>query len=89
MSSGDNVPTSEESSFTFEQFVSLHKNQLLSSSVPELYWQTLFIKLKQEVMSFRDCSAAKTNVYSNTIAHSAHCTLAFSKHRVSNHLHMF
>ena len=64
MSSGGNVPTSEESSFTFEQFVSLHKNQLVSSSVPEFYWQTLFIKLKQEVMSFRDCSAANAPVIS-------------------------
>ena len=50
-----NVATGEDiSTFTYEQFLELHKNQLQSSCVPELYWQTLFIKLKNEVMSFRD-----------------------------------
>jgi len=30
---------------TFEEFVSLHKNQLESSLVPQIYWETLYNKL--------------------------------------------
>lgn len=54
MSSQNSELIEEESSFTFEQFLALHKSQLENSCVPELYWQTLFIKLKNEVIGFRD-----------------------------------
>ena len=54
MSTENGVSGSDESSFTFEQFVALHKAQLQSSGIPELFWQTLFIKLKNEVIGFRD-----------------------------------
>jgi hypothetical protein len=33
-----------------ENFILLHKNQLVSNGIPEAYWNTLFIKLKDEVI---------------------------------------
>jgi hypothetical protein len=31
-----------------ENFIELHKNQLIACGVPEIYWPTLFNKLKDE-----------------------------------------
>ena len=36
-----------------EEFVAVHKVQLLSSSIPEHLWESLYLKLKLEVMSNR------------------------------------
>lgn len=49
MSANNGASGKEDSAFTYEQFLALHKSQLENSCVPELYWQTLFIKLKNEV----------------------------------------
>ncbi|CAH1799086.1 unnamed protein product [Owenia fusiformis] len=38
-----------EDSFDFPKFVELHKPQLDTSGVPERYWETLYLKLKNEV----------------------------------------
>ena len=56
MSANNGVSGKADSVFTYEQFLALHKSQLENSCVPELYWQTLCIKLKNEVhvMGFRD-----------------------------------
>ena len=63
MSAENGVSGSDESSFTFEQFVALHKAQLQSSGITELFWQTLFIKLKNEVIGFRDIGSVHRSLY--------------------------
>ena len=40
---------------TMDEFVALHKVQLLSSGIPELFWDSLFFKLKQEVIHYICC----------------------------------
>ena len=67
MSTQNGIAQKEDSSLTFEQFLALHKNQLQSSCVPELYWQTLFIKLKNEVMGFRELIDLQVSKLSNSI----------------------
>ena len=32
-----------------EKFIELHKSQLVSAGVPEIYWKTLFNKLRDEI----------------------------------------
>lgn len=34
---------------TFKEFIELHYSQLISSGIPELFWQTLHEKLLHEV----------------------------------------
>ncbi|XP_053397096.1 tubulin--tyrosine ligase-like protein 12 [Mercenaria mercenaria] len=42
-------PKNEEKDLTFEEFLLVHQHQLESSCVPQLYWTTLFKKLKNEI----------------------------------------
>ena len=40
-----------DSNSAFEQFVQVHQQQLIASSVPQLFWPSLFYKLKNEVIT--------------------------------------
>jgi len=45
-----------------EEFVAVHKVQLLSSSIPEHLWESLYLKLKLEVMSNRTARKSSSGV---------------------------
>jgi len=47
---------------TMEEFVAVHKVQLLSSSIPEHLWESLYLKLKLEVMSNRTARKSSSGV---------------------------
>ena len=32
-----------------EKFTQIHKSQLINNGIPEIYWDTLFVKLQNEV----------------------------------------
>ena len=47
---------------TMEEFVAVHKVQLLSSSIPEHLWESLYLKLKLEVLSNRTARKSSSGV---------------------------
>jgi len=43
------MPHAKSSCESMDEFIALHKVQLLSSSIPEHLWESLYLKLKLEV----------------------------------------
>ena len=54
-----------------DEFVTLHQVQLLSSNIPEHLWESLYLKLKLEVMS------SMIGLYEPRTGHTGHTGLMY------------